>query len=1089
MAEPRRSLRAIFDEASEIPPGDQRRAYLDGACGADAALRAEVEELLRAQDTAGGFLADPKRAAPLAPGGSMEREGDGIGRYKLLQKIGEGGCGIVYMAEQTEPVKRRVALKIIKLGMDTRSVVARFEAERQALALMDHPCVARVLDAGATETGRPYFVMELVRGIKITEYCDQNHLSTRERLHLFIQVCQAVQHAHQKAIIHRDLKPSNVLVTSNDGMPLPKVIDFGIAKATAGIQLTDKTLFTRFEMLIGTPAYMSPEQAEFSASDIDTRTDIYALGVLLYELLTGQTPFDASELLSQGIDALRRTIREQEPPKPSTRLTKELAADRARQKSTQGLGVPTQEEVEAAHRRRKRLREQIALLRGDLDWIVLKAIEKDRTRRYETANGLAMDIKRYLANEPVIARPPSAAYRVKKMWQRNKLAFTAGALVVLTSLAGLSAVIFVQQRANQEYRQRFYAYQMGRAGAALAAGQFDHLETALAQCPVEQRHWEWNYLNTQVHRWNLRPLFNLEQPLRKLLLSRDGSVAAVLTGGQVGPIQILRIPSGAKLAHIEMRTSMWRRALALSPDGNLLAGSPGDTGQLLQVWDTHTGKLLQQFEQESDIKCVAFSIDGRRLAAGGGNAQVDFWNVDTWKPRQPALDIHQALALAFAPDQRTIAVGIRAGEIHLVDLASGRPVLRLRAGEGEVDMLAFSPDGKKLLSTQFLPARGRTLLRLWNLADGSSKELGLSYGWNAQFSPDGRWIMNGGRSFWDAESGELLGQLRLEDQSQGMATLFHPNGGVLSAGPGNQVIMATLDRPASQRLLGHQAGLRIVKFSPDGQTVASAGLESSIRLWSVTGVHEMKPYGGHSQGVPAVAWSPDGRTAVSSSFDQSLQCWDPVTLKSRWTVSMSDIGSREAWWLEFSPNGKQILSSSETRVLGLWDALTGASLGHMAVTNGFGVMDGAAWSSDGTRIAGLFKKRLVLWRVAGWQQEWSVPVAANRCVRFSADGRWLAYANLDGSIGLRDASSGGLIRSLDRHQAFATSVALSADGRRVFSGGGDGTVRVWDSRSGDELLQLHVTGDRYVWSIDLSPDGRTLAAADSDGVVTLWKTQ
>jgi serine/threonine protein kinase len=310
MAEAQKSLRAIFDEASEMPPGGTRNAYLEQVCAAEAGLRAEVEDLLRSHETVGGFLADPKRESPQGARPAVERAGDRIGRYKLLQKIGEGGCGVVYMAEQVEPVRRRVALKIIKLGMDTRSVVARFEAERQALALMDHASIARVLDAGATETGRPYFVMELVRGIKITDYCEQNNLSTAARLKLFMQVCQAVQHAHQKGIIHRDIKPSNILVTSNDGVALPKVIDFGIAKATADVQLTDKTLFTRFEMFIGTPAYMSPEQAEFNASDIDTRTDIYSLGVLLYELLTGHPPFDTETLLKSGIDAMRKAIRE-----------------------------------------------------------------------------------------------------------------------------------------------------------------------------------------------------------------------------------------------------------------------------------------------------------------------------------------------------------------------------------------------------------------------------------------------------------------------------------------------------------------------------------------------------------------------------------------------------------------------------------------------------------------------------------------------------------------------------------------------------------------------------------------------------------
>jgi serine/threonine protein kinase/tetratricopeptide (TPR) repeat protein len=423
----------IFAEALRLPPED-RHAYIAQVTAGNPELRQEVESLLHSFAT-GEFLevaASEHRPALHLSVPLTEKPGDTIGRYKLLQKIGEGGCGVVYMAEQSEPVRRRVALKIIKLGMDTRSVIARFEAERQALALMDHPNIAKVFDAGATDTGRPYFVMELVRGMKITEFCDEQKLSTRARLDLFIQVCQAIQHAHQKGIIHRDIKPSNILVSVNDGVTAPKIIDFGIAKATSGQQLTDKTVFTAFEQFIGTPAYMSPEQAMITNADIDTRSDIYALGVLLYELLTGKTPFDSKQLLAVGLDEMRRTIREKEPQRPSTCVSTLPGQDLSTTAQRRGLDAP----------------KLVSELRGDLDWIVMKALEKDRSRRYETANGLADDIQRHLNSEPVSACPPTRIYRLRKALRKNKLAFTATAATVAALAIGLgmSTWRFVKER-------------------------------------------------------------------------------------------------------------------------------------------------------------------------------------------------------------------------------------------------------------------------------------------------------------------------------------------------------------------------------------------------------------------------------------------------------------------------------------------------------------------------------------------------------------------------------------------------------------------------------------------------------------------
>ncbi|MCI0357757.1 MAG: serine/threonine protein kinase, partial [Planctomycetaceae bacterium] len=418
MTTPSLSEEAIFLAALDKATRQERAAYVEGACAGNEPLRCRVLELLASHDASRGPLDAPPEGLSATIDTPLERPGTQIGPYKLIEQIGEGGMGTVWMAQQSEPVKRLVAVKLIKAGMDSRQVIARFEAERQALALMDHTNIARVLDAGTTSAGRPYFVMDLVRGVPITRYCDEHHLTPKARLELFMPVCQAIQHAHQKGIIHRDLKPSNVLVALYDGKPVPKVIDFGVAKA-AGQPLTEQTLVTGFGNIVGTLEYMSPEQAEINQLDIDTRSDIYSLGVLLYELLTGSPPFSRKELEKAGMLEMLRVIREQEPSRPSTKLST-------------AEGLPT-----LAANRGTEPAKLTKLVRGELDWIVMKALEKDRSRRYETATGLSADIQHYLNDEPVIACPPSAGYRLRKFVRRNKGPVLAASLVAVALIGGI----------------------------------------------------------------------------------------------------------------------------------------------------------------------------------------------------------------------------------------------------------------------------------------------------------------------------------------------------------------------------------------------------------------------------------------------------------------------------------------------------------------------------------------------------------------------------------------------------------------------------------------------------------------------------
>jgi eukaryotic-like serine/threonine-protein kinase len=714
----RQRERELFLAAMEMSSAEQRRSFLERECGKDTGLKERLFALLECSETAECFF----KALPVSWDGATQKrsgEAEGVGatlsRYKLLEVIGIGGFGVVYMAEQTEPIRRRVALKVLKQGLDTQEVIARFEAERQALAMLDHPNVARVLDAGATETGRPYFVMELVHGCPITEYCDQNRLSARERLELFIPVCLAVQHAHQKGIIHRDLKPSNILVTRLDGRAVPKIIDFGVAKAVSE-PLTGRTLFTRFGRMIGTPAYMSPEQAELSGTDIDTRSDIYSLGVVLYELLTGKAPLEPERLHQAALAEMQRIIHEEEPPRPSARIStlgnESRAVAERRQTDPQKLG---------------------RLLTGDLDWIVMKTLEKDRQRRYASAAALAEDIERHLREQPVMAGPPRLSYRVGKFVRRHRrmaLTLALGMVFLLTGflVATLGFLKARQERdralaaENQSDRERRLALQeaqkakqreahermiaytsdMSLAKAAADSGDLGRSLSLLNRhwplaSQTDLRDWEWRYLWKEGQSDALATLYRHTNAIYKLSVSPDGQEVAL--GGFDGVLLVVDL--GSRQLKARLQDSGPPCLVQYSPRENLLAAT--DDRGALRLWRAPSPASSQPLDGPERVAAIAFSRDGATLAAVGKPDRLWLWDVTTGRAiancalALPFEDVHCG-GLVFASSPGQVWVGGQNGVVALVEVSSGRLRTKWRAHAGLVSTLAVSPKDQSLAS-------------------------------------------------------------------------------------------------------------------------------------------------------------------------------------------------------------------------------------------------------------------------------------------------------------------------------------------------------------------------------------------------------
>jgi WD40 repeat protein/serine/threonine protein kinase len=1086
--------RDLFIAALQKEAPADRRAYLDEACKGNENLRRGVEALLEVHDRAGSFLESP--VADLVSGvdgPQTAHPGTVIGPYKLLEQIGEGGFGVVYLAEQQQPVRRKVAVKVLKPGMDTKQVVARFEAERQALALMDHTNIARVLDAGASDSGRPYFVMELVRGISITPFCDQSHLPVRERLELFLSVCQAVQHAHQKGIIHRDLKPSNVLVTLHESTPLVKVIDFGIAKALGPERLTDKTLVTGLVHMIGTPLYMSPEQAEMSGQDADTRTDIYALGVLLYELLTGTTPFDKERLKEVSCDEIRRIIREEEPPKPSTRIS-----------------VLGKAAAMVSANRQSEPRRLSQLFHGELDWIVMKALEKDRNRRYDTASSFAADVQRYLHDEPVQACPPSAGYRLRKFARkyRTPLSVAAAVLVLLAAVAGVASVGYVREAAEraeadrqreeaqrqraaaeaaeQKIRRQWYAASISAMQQAWDTGQIGRLRALLAETEsYSDRGFEWYYCQRLCHR-ELQTFIGHHAGVRAVCWSPDGKW--LTTGGKDGTVKVWEAASGRELrtlrGHADGVTSV-----SWSPDGKWLA--TGSYDGTAKVWDAAGGREPLTLKGHTDnVKSVSWSPDGKRLATASADGTAKLWDAAdgrqllTFKGHTNQGQHHHAVqSVSWSPNGKLLATG-GWGTAMLWDTTTSRKPLRVLSGHTNlVTAVSWSPDGKWLATGSW-----DGTAKLWDATKGEevlSLQGRLGPVFCVSWSPDGKWLAtgtaDGTAKVWEAAKGRE--QLRLQGHTELIYWVaWSPDGKRLATASldGTAKVWDAVEGREPLTLRGHAGEVGSVSWSPDGKRLATGSRDETAKVWEVAGRRELRTLPGHKSLVGSVSWSPDGKWLATGSWDGTAKVWDLTGRQEPLTLQVQASRVLSVSW---SADSRRLATANSDGTAKVWDAADGSVL--LILKGHTGPVFSVAWSPDGKWLAtGSADGTAKVWDATSGRQVRNLKEHTRlvHCVSWSPDSRRLATGSMDRTAKVWDAADGSVLLTLKGHRSLVRSVSWSPDGRRLATGSEDVTGKVWDAVDGRELLTL--TGP--VGSVSWSPDGIFLATGCWDGTAKVW---
>jgi len=1057
--------------------------------------------------------------------GSAVIEGPGtkIGRYELLELIGEGGMGLVYLAEQKEPVKRRVALKIIKPGMDSAQVIARFEAERQALALLDHHNIAHVFDAGTTETGRPYFVMEYVKGMSITRYCDEHKLDVEQRLRLFREVCEGVHHAHQKGIIHRDIKPSNILISIHEDRAVPKIIDFGIAKAAASI-LTEKTMFTFHGQLLGTPEYMSPEQVDLETQDIDTRSDIYSLGVVLYELLAGVLPFDRESLHKIGLTELQHTLREVEPAPPSIRLT--------------NLG---QQAKAIADKRMTQVVPLARRLHRELEWIPLKAMRKDRCRRYKSASDMADDVQNYLNGNPLLAGPETAMYRVQKFVRKHAGSVTTAALVSVAVIIGLMASLAMASRAEkarqQEAAARVEAEQARDKEAALRA----QVEQALARAEKAEK-------ATKEKAEELRSTLYVNSIQLADAKHREGNTRQVRSLLDSCP-EDLRGWEWDRLNYIADQSRMtlqghtnWISSIAISPEGKRVVSASWDN--TIRIWDIDKGIELRKISREHGnyVFCIALSPDGRRIVAGDNAGQIDVWDITTGENVMVISgNLSLVSTIAFSPDGKHIISGSWDTTTKIWDAETGATLATLMSYTGGISSITFSPDGKRIASAAYGDDKirildGATHEELMTLRGKSISDSFVS------FSPDDKWIVSAQDNeikIWDSTTGAKMMTLNGHEGWIRSVTFSRDGKRIVSGSADNTI--KVWDTATGENILtfrGHEGSVSSVAITPDGKQVVSGSADSTIKLWDIGPDPELARFEGHKEKVYSLTFSPDGRQLVSASMDGTLKVWDVVSgtesmsllphgfaisstvlspdgrliaYPNYWnnTVKLWDattghetrsLHGHEARVLSiaFSPDGRQIASGSYDKTINIWDIATAKEIitlqGHTEL------IISVAFSPDGKRIASVgtdfrpprfFGRRaeIKIWDVAtginlinlGYEG-----IVSN--VVFSPDGGKIICGSRAGAIKVWDSGTGAELMTLRGHTDAVISVAFSPDGRRIVSASRDGMAKIWDSTSGSELLTLRNDSGFGLHCVTFSTDGKSIAAGTVPGTIMLWES-